>query len=181
MLVSWSVSYNGINWLFFFPPDGRYVILASITNANNCVPGLMFNTDLGQHILKNPLVIQSMVEKAALRSTDVVLEVGPGTGNMTVKLLEKVKKVIACEVDPRWAPSSVMLVIDHITWVELCACSYELANFTYCLGNTKGLADLCMAVQEILCVFRVLLVFAWNWYVLFSCVVDVEELLELAR
>ena len=65
------------------------------------ISGLMFNTDLGQHILKNPLVIQSMVEKAALRSTDVVLEVGPGTGNMTVKLLEKVKKVIACEVDPR--------------------------------------------------------------------------------
>ena len=61
----------------------------------------MFNTDLGQHILKNPLVIQSMVEKAALRSTDVVLEEGRGTGNMTVKLLEKVKKVIACEVDPR--------------------------------------------------------------------------------
>jgi len=63
--------------------------------------GMLFNTDLGQHILKNPLVIQSMVEKAALRPTDVVLEVGSGTGNMTVKLLEKVKKVIACEVDPR--------------------------------------------------------------------------------
>lgn len=31
--------------------------------------------------------------QAALRPTDVVLEVGPGTGNMTVKLLEKVKKV----------------------------------------------------------------------------------------
>jgi 18S rRNA (adenine1779-N6/adenine1780-N6)-dimethyltransferase len=30
-----------------------------------------------------------------------VLEIGPGTGNMTVKLLEKVKKVIACEIDPR--------------------------------------------------------------------------------
>ncbi|NXX59981.1 DIM1 transferase, partial [Scopus umbretta] len=38
---------------------------------------------------------------AALRRTDVVLEVGPGTGNLTVKLLEKVKKVIACEIDPR--------------------------------------------------------------------------------
>ncbi|OQR75210.1 putative dimethyladenosine transferase-like [Tropilaelaps mercedesae] len=62
---------------------------------------LPFNTGLGQHILKNPLVIQSMVEKAAVRSTDVVLEVGPGTGNMTVRLLEKAKKVIACEVDPR--------------------------------------------------------------------------------
>ena len=63
--------------------------------------GIRFNTTLGQHILKNPLVINSMIEKAALRSTDVVLEVGPGTGNMTVKMLEKVKKVIACEIDTR--------------------------------------------------------------------------------
>lgn len=31
----------------------------------------------------------------------MVLEVGPGTGNMTVKLLEKAKKVVACELDPR--------------------------------------------------------------------------------
>lgn len=63
--------------------------------------GILFNTDIGQHILKNPLVIQSMVEKAAVRPTDVVLEIGPGTGNMTVKLLDKAKKVIACELDTR--------------------------------------------------------------------------------
>ncbi|OAD55319.1 putative dimethyladenosine transferase [Eufriesea mexicana] len=42
-----------------------------------------------------------MVEKAAVRPTDVVLEIGPGTGNMTVKLLDKSKKVIACELDTR--------------------------------------------------------------------------------
>lgn len=42
-----------------------------------------------------------MIEKSALRPTDVVLEIGPGTGNMTVKILEKAKKVIACEIDPR--------------------------------------------------------------------------------
>uniref|UniRef100_F6W7L4 rRNA adenine N(6)-methyltransferase n=1 Tax=Callithrix jacchus TaxID=9483 RepID=F6W7L4_CALJA len=63
--------------------------------------GLMFNTGIGQHILKNPLIINSIIDKAALRPTDVVLEVGPGTGNMTVKLLEKAKKVVACELDPR--------------------------------------------------------------------------------
>merc|ERR1712109_336168 len=62
---------------------------------------MTFNTGLGQHILKNPLVVQGLVEKAALRSTDTVLEIGPGTGNMTVRMLEKAKKVIACEVDPR--------------------------------------------------------------------------------
>ncbi|KTG44069.1 hypothetical protein cypCar_00024000 [Cyprinus carpio] len=63
--------------------------------------GIMFNTGIGQHILKNPLVVNGIIEKAALRPTDVVLEVGPGTGNMTVKLLEKAKKVVACELDTR--------------------------------------------------------------------------------
>lgn len=61
----------------------------------------MFNTGIGQHILKNPLVVNAIIEKAALRPTDVILEVGPGTGNMTVKLLEKAKKVVACELDTR--------------------------------------------------------------------------------
>ncbi|CAD5111179.1 DgyrCDS513 [Dimorphilus gyrociliatus] len=65
--------------------------------------GLNFNTDLGQHILKNPMIVTNMVDKAAIRQTDTVLEIGPGTGNMTVKLLEKAKKVIACEIDPRMA------------------------------------------------------------------------------
>ena len=36
-----------------------------------------------------------------MRPTDTVLEIGPGTGNLTAKMLDKVKKVIACEVDPR--------------------------------------------------------------------------------
>lgn len=65
--------------------------------------GIVFNKDFGQHILKNPLVITTMLEKAALRNTDVVLEIGPGTGNMTVRMLERVKKVIACEIDTRLA------------------------------------------------------------------------------
>lgn len=42
-----------------------------------------------------------MIEKAAIRSTDTCLEIGPGTGNMTVKILEKAKKVVAYEIDPR--------------------------------------------------------------------------------
>ncbi|EDQ87015.1 uncharacterized protein MONBRDRAFT_27741 [Monosiga brevicollis MX1] len=65
--------------------------------------GIVFNKDFGQHILKNPLVVQGIIDKAAIKSTDTVLEIGPGTGNLTVKLLEKGKKVVACEVDPRLA------------------------------------------------------------------------------
>ncbi|PAV56729.1 hypothetical protein WR25_04997 [Diploscapter pachys] len=62
---------------------------------------LPFNTDRGQHILKNPGVVNAIVEKSALKASDTVLEVGPGTGNLTVKMLEAAKKVVACEIDPR--------------------------------------------------------------------------------
>mmetsp|Transcript_42653 Transcript_42653/g.51789 ORF Transcript_42653/g.51789 Transcript_42653/m.51789 type:complete len:354 (+) Transcript_42653:426-1487(+) len=63
--------------------------------------GIEFLKSKGQHILKNPLLVTSIVEKAGVKSTDVVLEIGPGTGNLTMKLLEAAKRVIAVEVDPR--------------------------------------------------------------------------------
>lgn len=62
---------------------------------------ISFQKDIGQHILKNPAIVTSIIDKAALRPTDVVLEIGPGTGNMTVKMLDKAKKVVACELDKR--------------------------------------------------------------------------------
>ncbi|KAJ1967586.1 Dimethyladenosine transferase [Dispira parvispora] len=65
--------------------------------------GPLFNKDLGQHILKNPLVVTGIVDKAGIKPTDIVLEVGPGTGNLTVRMLERGKKVVACEADPRLA------------------------------------------------------------------------------
>ena len=55
--------------------------------------------------------------KAALRNTDTVLEIGPGTGNLTVKMLDKVKKVTACELDPRMVAElqkRVQVSIKHI-------------------------------------------------------------------
>ena len=69
------------------------------TRASNPI----FDKSLGQHILKNPLVVKAIVDKAGLKSTDTVMEIGPGTGNMTVKILEQCKKCIAVEMDPRMA------------------------------------------------------------------------------
>eukprot|EP00493_Phyllostaurus_siculus_P017355 UN17622 len=42
-----------------------------------------------------------MIDKAGLKPTDVVLEIGPGTGNLTMQMLPLVKKVIAVELDMR--------------------------------------------------------------------------------
>ena len=60
-----------------------------------------FDKSFGQHILKNPKVVESIIEKSGIKPTDIILEIGPGTGNLTVQLLERGKKIIAMEIDPR--------------------------------------------------------------------------------
>lgn len=54
---------------------------------------------LGQHFLFNDKVLRRIVEYAELSSGDVVLEVGPGLGTLTLKLAEKAGRVVAVEKD----------------------------------------------------------------------------------
>ncbi|XP_008783008.1 ribosomal RNA small subunit methyltransferase [Phoenix dactylifera] len=63
--------------------------------------GIPFEKSKGQHILKNPMLVETIVQKSGIKPTDVVLEIGPGTGNLTKKLLEVAKSVVAIELDPR--------------------------------------------------------------------------------
>ena len=73
-------------------------------NTSATTKNPLFNTErFGQHILKNPLVAQGIVDKANLKPTDMVLEVGPGTGNLTVRILEQAKHLTVVEMDPRMA------------------------------------------------------------------------------
>ncbi|OVA18696.1 Ribosomal RNA adenine methylase transferase [Macleaya cordata] len=69
--------------------------------SNHYQGGISFHKSKGQHILKNPLLVDTIVQKSGIKSTDVILEIGPGTGNLTKKLLEAGKNVIAVELDPR--------------------------------------------------------------------------------
>ena len=70
----------------------------------------LFNKQLGQHILKNPQIAKTIVEKANLKSSDTVLEIGPGTGNVTTHILPISKKTIAVEMDPRLAAELIKRV-----------------------------------------------------------------------
>ncbi|KAJ4427731.1 dimethyladenosine transferase [Periplaneta americana] len=98
-----EVGYDDRDWINLTQDRDRWRAYEGGNKPSGSLKAIwiLFNKDFGQHILKNPLVIQSMVEKSALRPTDVALEIGPGTGNMTMKLLEKTKRVVACEIDPR--------------------------------------------------------------------------------
>lgn len=62
---------------------------------------LTANTSIGQHFLRNPAVVDAIVERSSIKPTDICLEIGPGTGNLTVKLLERAKQVVAVEYDRR--------------------------------------------------------------------------------
>lgn len=63
------------------------------SSGKDFIGGPEFTKTLGQHILKNPLVVNNIIEKAHIQPSDTVLEVGPGTGNLTIKLLVEAKKV----------------------------------------------------------------------------------------
>ncbi len=58
---------------------------------------------LGQHFLVDPNILDKVVRTAQVGREDVVLEVGPGLGGMTLVLAREAKKVIAVEVDAKLA------------------------------------------------------------------------------
>jgi 16S rRNA (adenine1518-N6/adenine1519-N6)-dimethyltransferase len=65
--------------------------------------GLFPKKGLGQHFLVDRNIIEKVVEVAKIEKDDVVLEVGPGLGEMTKILSVQAKKVVAVEIDPKLA------------------------------------------------------------------------------
>ncbi len=59
------------------------------------------NKSLGQNFLVDDESIEKIVEASDLTTDDLVIEIGPGLGTLTQRLLEKAKKVIAIELDKK--------------------------------------------------------------------------------
>jgi 16S rRNA (adenine1518-N6/adenine1519-N6)-dimethyltransferase len=58
---------------------------------------------LGQNFVHDPNTVRRIVELARLGPDDVVLEVGPGLGSLTLGLLAAGARVVAVEIDPKLA------------------------------------------------------------------------------
>ncbi|WP_301924816.1 16S rRNA (adenine(1518)-N(6)/adenine(1519)-N(6))-dimethyltransferase RsmA [Corynebacterium glaucum] len=58
---------------------------------------------LGQNFVHDPNTVRRIVAAAELSPSDVVVEVGPGLGSLTLGLIDSVARVIALEIDPRLA------------------------------------------------------------------------------
>ncbi len=59
----------------------------------------MPNKSLGQHWLKDRLMLEAIADSAELSLDDTVLEIGPGLGTLTSSLLSRAKRVVAIEYD----------------------------------------------------------------------------------
>ncbi|WP_318306163.1 16S rRNA (adenine(1518)-N(6)/adenine(1519)-N(6))-dimethyltransferase RsmA [Amycolatopsis solani] len=58
---------------------------------------------LGQNFVHDPNTVRRIVELARVGPDDVVLEVGPGLGSLTLGLLATGARVVAVEIDPKLA------------------------------------------------------------------------------
>jgi len=61
--------------------------------------GLSPRKRLGQHFLVDRNILDKVIRTAEVNKEDVVLEVGPGLGEMTLGLARQAKRVIAVEID----------------------------------------------------------------------------------
>lgn len=62
---------------------------------------LSANKNLGQNFLINDDVVDKIVDSANVGEDDLIIEIGPGLGNLTELLLDRAGKVIAVELDKR--------------------------------------------------------------------------------
>lgn len=76
--------------------------------------GLYTKKSLGQHFLVDNNVIEKTLALAALSPADVVVEVGPGLGTLTLALVHQVRGVVAVERDP-----SLLIPVSTLVGEEL--------------------------------------------------------------
>lgn len=65
--------------------------------------GVVPTKKLGQNFVHDPNTVRRIVAAAELSPEDVVVEVGPGLGSLTLGLVDTAAQVIALEIDPRLA------------------------------------------------------------------------------
>jgi 16S rRNA (adenine1518-N6/adenine1519-N6)-dimethyltransferase len=81
----------------------RALLGATDVRALAASVGLLPTKSLGQNFVIDGGTVERIVRTAALRPDDVVLEIGPGLGSLTLALLPGVRRVVAVEIDQRLA------------------------------------------------------------------------------
>lgn len=91
--------------------------------------GLAMRKRDGQHLLVDPNTVRRIVTTARLAPDDVVLEIGPGIGSLTLALADAVERVVAVEIDAGFvgALADVLADVDGVEVVHADALAIDLA------------------------------------------------------
>jgi 16S rRNA (adenine1518-N6/adenine1519-N6)-dimethyltransferase len=84
-------------------PAGDGLLSAADIRAMASALGLRPTKKRGQNFLVDPNTVRRLVRLAEVGADDVILEVGPGLGSLTLGLLGAARRVVAVEVDPALA------------------------------------------------------------------------------
>lgn len=98
---------------------------------------LSANKSLGQNFLINDSVVDKIVESSDITKEDLVIEIGPGLGNLTEFLLEKAGKVIAIELDERMLDilNDRFSLYDNFEIINQDVLKVDLSNLIKCNKN----------------------------------------------
>jgi 16S rRNA (adenine1518-N6/adenine1519-N6)-dimethyltransferase len=102
---------------------------------------------LGQHFLRRSEIAEQMVELGEVGSSDLVVEIGPGKGVLTEKLLGAAREVIAIEKDEQLVFFLSLKFKNEIkagklTLVKGDALSFEPADYLLQAGGYKLIANI---------------------------------------
>lgn len=116
-----------------------------------------------QHFLKNNGLIDTIIARARIKPTDTVLEIGAGTGNITVKLLQKARKVIAYENDSKMIRELNSKLDSELrnklSLLNTDVLSQELPAFDVCISNIPFHISLPIVLKLLSSNFRVAYLF----------------------
>ena len=99
--------------------------------------GIKPSKKLGQNFLIDNLVLKKIIEAAELNSNDIVLEIGPGLGILTLELAKRVKKVIAIEKDKTLCQVlQNLLTVRRVNNVKIINKDVlQISNFKFLISN----------------------------------------------
>jgi 16S rRNA (adenine1518-N6/adenine1519-N6)-dimethyltransferase len=109
------------------------------------------NRTLGQNFLVNAQVLDRIVSTAQLTPDDHILEIGPGLGALTQRLIPKAGAVIAIEKDPQllqWLQCQLWIIESHTKLIGGDALKISWADTALPDENVKIVANLPYSVSK---------------------------------
>ena len=95
---------------------------------------------LGQNFVIDPNTIRRIVRAGDVTADDVVVEVGPGLGSLTLGLLDVARRVVAVEIDPTLAAALPETLAQYAPGIAAGEVEFELVNLRRPAGHRAARA-----------------------------------------